>query len=87
MDRRPPAKVEGRSGAMPLPVTTPALPPPPESREARPIRLKPSEVEELKREAKLRGIGWTTFARECLLTGLSVEQAQARRQSHSRITA
>jgi predicted DNA binding CopG/RHH family protein len=58
-----------------------------ESRESRPIRLKPSEVEELKAEAAARGIGWTTFARECLLTGLSVEQARASRLAHTRITA
>lgn len=58
-----------------------------ESREARPIRLKPSEVEELKREAAARGLGWTTFARECLLTGLSVEQARSARLEHVRITA
>jgi hypothetical protein len=58
-----------------------------ESRESRPIRLKPSEVEMLKSEALARGIGWTTFARECLLIGLSVEQARHLRESHTRITA
>ncbi len=58
-----------------------------ESREARPIRLKPSEVELLKGEALARGIGWTTFARECLLMGLSIYRAQEDLKGHTRVTA
>ena len=80
-DRRPPAVAPSRAERFPVPLSAP------ESRESRPIRLKPSEVEELKREALARGIGWTTFARECLLTGLSVEQARSFRESHTRVTA
>ena len=58
-----------------------------ESREARPIRLKPSEVEVLRAEALARGIGWTTFARECLLMGLTMAQAQETLKAHTRVTA
>jgi hypothetical protein len=58
-----------------------------ESREARSIRLKPSEVEMLSAEAQARGIGWTTFARECLLMGLTMARAQVEMKSHTRITA
>lgn len=57
-----------------------------ESREARTIRLKPSEIEALEIEARHRGLGWTTFARECLLTGLSFVRAQAEMKEHTRVT-
>ncbi len=83
-ERKGPAVAPSRAERFPVPVERTTAP---ESRESRPIRLKPSEVEELKREASARGIGWTTFARECLLTGLSVEQARSFRESHTRITA
>jgi hypothetical protein len=58
-----------------------------ESREARTIRLKPSEIEMLANAARRRGLGWTTYARECLLTGHSFSEAQEQMKAHTRVTA
>jgi hypothetical protein len=58
-----------------------------ERREPRGVRLKDSEVEILKAEAAGEGMGWTTFARECLIEGLSMKQARRALEARGRITA
>lgn len=58
-----------------------------ESREPRCIRFKPSEWEELANAARAAGLEPSRFAREMCFIGLSVHQATALRQSHTRITA
>jgi hypothetical protein len=72
-DRRPLAKIE--------PPRTP------ESREPISIRLKPSELDKLKDLALTMGLGHTTFARECLLTGLRMAYVERLMKEDTRVTA
>lgn len=50
-------------------------------------RLKRSEIALFKAKARELGIGWTTYLRECALTGYSFREAQDSLKTHSRITA
>ena len=58
-----------------------------ESRGPYPLRLKATEIERLKDFALRRGLGHTTFARECLLTGLKMAQVEEMAKDDTRITA
>ena len=58
-----------------------------ESRLSFNVKLKPSEIEAIKIRALCKGMGHTTLAREYLLMGMSMDDAQELRKGHARVTA
>lgn len=58
-----------------------------ESREPYSMKLKPSEIENIKMRAARKGVGHTTLAREFLLMGMSMDDALERQKDYTRVTA
>jgi len=58
-----------------------------ESREPYTVRLKPSTIEHVKELALAKGLGHTTFARECFLRGLRMAQLEDLEKEDTRVTA
>ncbi len=52
-----------------------------------PLRLKPSEIAGVEARALRKGIAGRTLAREYLLTGMSMDDAQELMKGHTRVTA
>lgn len=64
-----------------------AVAPAMEAMEPYPLRLRPATIALVKVLAAAAGLQHTSFARECLLTGLSMKQGEALVKEHSRATA
>lgn len=58
-----------------------------ESKDVLPVRLHPSVIAGLKVRAARKGIGYTTLAREYLITGMSMDDAQELLKANTRVTA
>ncbi len=51
------------------------------------MKLKPTEIDAVRERAAAKGIGATTLAREYLLTGMMMDDAQELLKGHTRVTA
>ncbi len=58
-----------------------------ESRVSFSMKLKPCEIELAREAAAARGLGHTTFARECFLTGLRMALVEDQMKGAARVTA
>lgn len=58
-----------------------------ESRESYSMKLRPSERALVQETARHRGLPHTTFARECLLTGLRMALVEDQLKGSTRVTA